>query len=133
MSGSEARHLLAPWVQGHRRVNCLFGSPEFSDAGCGVLWSLDANLLTIRRDDGPEASSVDLHIPFEDVTVEYFEAGEAPNEIRPARPIEWFDAALYLCEPELSEAGAAIELRWAVWIGNSKWDGKRSAAACSAS
>lgn len=128
MCGTEARHLLAPWVHDHRRVVCLFGTSELNVAGSGILWSVDAEILTIRQIDDAGDICVDLHIPFGDVAIEYFEPGESPSSIRPTKPLEWFEGAIYLQEPELSQAGTAIELRWVVWIAN-PGVGRRSLAA----
>jgi hypothetical protein len=125
MSGTEARHLVAPWIRDHRPVWCMFGSPAFHDARSGVLWAVDAHFLTIRQLDGER--SVDLHVPFEDVAIEFYEPAQAPGGIRPDQPLECYDGALCLQEPQISEAGAAIELSWAVWITNPRWE--REAAA----
>lgn len=128
LTGTEARHLLAPWVHDHRRVRCVFASPGLNDARSGVLWSLDANFLTIRQSNDAREDSIDLHVPFDNVAIEFFTPKETPPEIRPAEALDGFDGALYLHEPELSESGAAIELTWTVWIAQ-----RTSAAGVSAS
>lgn len=132
MSGTEARHLLAPWVRDHRRVWCMFASPGLNDARSGVLWAVDENFLTIRQSDGFAGRSIDLHIPFADVTIEYFQPCEAPVASQPAQSLDSFDGALSLQEPELSDSGVAIELRWTVWIVNSSSPLKSFAATDSA-
>lgn len=120
ISGTEARDLLQPWVRDHRRVWCMFVSPGLNDARSGTLWSMDASFLTIRQSECD--LSVDLHIPIADVAIEFFEPTEAPAAIRPVQSLQCFDGALYLQEPELSETGVPIELRWALWIISSHRD-----------
>lgn len=128
MSGTEARRLLAPWVHDRRRVWCMFGAPDLGGARLGVLWSLDEDLLTIRQSNGAAERWVELHIPVADVEIEYFEPSQAPVEMTPTQPLAWFDAAFYVHQPELSEAGAAIELRWALWITNPTQERRHASA-----
>ena len=132
MSGTEARHLLAPWVRDHRRVWCMFASPGLNDARSGILWAVDDDFVTIRHSDGIALRSIDLHIPFADVAIEYFQPTESPLASRPAQALECFDGALSFQEPELSDSGAPIELTWTLWIVNPASESKSFAVGFSA-
>lgn len=122
ISAEEAHCRLATWVGQKRQVRCIFTAPGISDTRSAFLWALNEELLTMRQVRGGPEGPLDVHVPLSDSDLEYFEPAEAPEELRPDRPLDWYDGVLWVRQPQLSETGASLELHWAIWIANaSAW------------